>query len=983
MNVKTKKIFFSAAILLSSFCTLFSQNYNFHNYNVDQGLPFVQVFTIHQDTKGYLWSGGYGGLSRFNGKTFENYSPKNGLANHFVNSITEDNSGNIWVGTIKGLSIFDSKKFKTFDSRTGLNSDVVNYVFRQSNGSMWVCTDKGLMLYDDNQLVNMSKKLGAETECSFRTVFEDAQKRLWFGTDNGIYIYEKGEFVHENVYGSSANVLSSQMNGGIINCIAQDETGKIWMATEQGIYIYNGQSFEKATANTQLSGSVKTICFDKRKTLWAGTSTALFKYENGLFKKYIFRTETANNGVYCLYTDYESNLWIGSGNGLYKFRGETFITYNESNGLDNTFIYCITKYKDKELLIGTESGGIYKYYNNKFINYTTADGLPHNIINACVTLENENILFGTDGGLCEYDGISFKKKKILGLPDGGVFALMIDSKKNLWIGTGFGVFRYNGISCQRIPLGKIVQNAEVYALLEDHEKNIWIGTYLAGLLKFDGNKTTDESNLFGYKGEDFLAIVKDKTGNIYFGTFEGVFMYDGKSHVRFSQDDGLSSDLVYFLLLDDYDNTLWAGTNQGLNKIDIGEYRRSGRKVIIPYGKEEGFNGVECNSNGAFKDKDESIWFGTVNGLIHYKPNEFLLNNMESKTDITGFRLFYKDTLLPQNAALSYNENNISFQFIGICLTNPNKVRYSYMLEGYDKNWSPETHNNIAGYSNLEPGTYTFKVKSCNNENRWNLNPATFTFTIKTPWWQAWWFRITIFVLMFALVYTGFRWRITQIQKNENNKVMLAANELKALRAQMNPHFIFNALNSIQHFVVNRDENGAAKYLNKFAKLIRSILNNSEKTTVSIKEEIDSLKLYLDLELLRFENKFTYHINYDENADLEFYEIPTMLIQPYVENAILHGMVPAEYVCKLSIDISRKEDYLVCLITDDGIGRKKSAELKAHSSKKHKSLAMRITRDRLELLNSVHNSNLSVNISDLKPEAENTGTKVEIYIPID
>jgi sensor histidine kinase YesM len=180
------------------------------------------------------------------------------------------------------------------------------------------------------------------------------------------------------------------------------------------------------------------------------------------------------------------------------------------------------------------------------------------------------------------------------------------------------------------------------------------------------------------------------------------------------------------------------------------------------------------------------------------------------------------------------------------------------------------------------------------------------------------------------------------------------------------------------------DEQGASKYLNKFARLIRSILNNTEKTSVSLKDEVELLRLYIELEMLRFENKFDYEINVNSDVDLDFYEVPTLLIQPYVENAIIHGLVPKSSGGHLLINISIENNFIVCVITDNGIGRQRSAERKANSVQKgHRSLGMKITRDRLELLNSVHNSSLSVNITDLYDEKnESAGTRVEIFIPV-
>jgi sensor histidine kinase YesM len=218
-----------------------------------------------------------------------------------------------------------------------------------------------------------------------------------------------------------------------------------------------------------------------------------------------------------------------------------------------------------------------------------------------------------------------------------------------------------------------------------------------------------------------------------------------------------------------------------------------------------------------------------------------------------------------------------------------------------------------------------------------------------------------------------------------STQIEISKNELKALRAQINPHFIFNSLNSIQHFIVENNNDEATRYLNKFAKLFRMILNNSEKSTVTIREEIDMLTIYLDLESMRFQNKFEYEFILDEKIDPDYEEIPTMLLQPYIENAILHGLTPKKDKGKLTIKITSTGTFLICSIEDNGIGRKLSGELKTSqkASENHRSLGMKITQDRLTLLNSINNSELSMSITDLmNNKGEPAGTKVDIYIPI-
>lgn len=236
-------------------------------------------------------------------------------------------------------------------------------------------------------------------------------------------------------------------------------------------------------------------------------------------------------------------------------------------------------------------------------------------------------------------------------------------------------------------------------------------------------------------------------------------------------------------------------------------------------------------------------------------------------------------------------------------------------------------------------------------------------------------------------MYIKFRERRIRMaeRKRFQHEMQIATNELKALRAQMNPHFIFNSLNSIQHYIINNDEAEAIKYLSKFSRLIRAILNNSEKTSVILREELEGLKLYLDLETMRFEGKIQYEIVVDKNVDVDYLRIPSLLIQPYVENAILHGLVPKDGNGKLTVKLKEEDGYLICSIIDDGIGIKKSQELKSQSlsAHKHTSMGMRISNERLDILNRIHQSTLSMRIKDLvSNEGKVIGTQVDIFIPL-
>lgn len=965
---------------------LLSQQYNFKNYSVENGLPYIQIYAMFQDSKGYLWSGGYGGLSKFNGKSFQNYSPKNGLANHYVNAIIEDQFHLITVGTIDGLSVIDKIKgqVSNYYVKDGLPSDNVTCFCLDPRIGLWTGTDKGLCIWDGKKVIQVPFFKNQRINCLLYT--NDFE--VLIGTDKGLY----------KQHGEKFEIVLSQVN---VTCLSQNYHNKtISVGTIEGLYFIDLRINTKQVFhvnNGLLDETINTILCEKNGIIWIGSKSGLISFNGKEFSYYNVNYDNNSNHIRALLMDYEGNLWIGTHNGLYKFRGKGFTLYDRNNGLGGAFIYQIAKDNNQNLWIGTESNGVYKLTSGYFKNYSTKQGLLDNKVSSILPMEDGSIWMGTDKGISIFKnetfdnivpGPNFKQ----GLP---INTFYVDSKKNIWIAGR------NGVTCMKKSGTKLttkyyqfdVKNNDnngfdVWSMLEDDNGNMWAGTYLKGLFKLE-NTVFKQQAITTPAVSTALELCKDNYGNIYVATLNGVLMFNPQKNYDYkiiSEKDGLSSELVYAMGLTKDKKYLWAGTNQGINRIDIKKLQY-GIVDILSYGKADGFSGVESNTHGIYEDSDSSIWFGTVNGLIKYSPKEFKENDNLSKTNITNIQLAFRDTLLADSSVLPYSLNNISFYFDGICLTNPDKVLYTYKLEGLEKEWCPYTNTNYAKYDNLPPGKYTFKVKSCNNEGIWNVEPVTFYFIIKPPFYKTWWFIAFCLIGITGIIILIFRIRLYQIKQKQKaefeQQVEISKAELKALRAQMNPHFVFNSLNSIQHYILNSKGDEAVRYLNKFAKLIRIILNNSDKPTVTINEDIEAITLYMELEKMRFENKFDYSINIDSGIDGDYDEIPPMLIQPYLENAILHGINPKEGRGKITIDIKQDNQYIKISIIDDGIGRKKSEALQHIRAKgKHKSLGMKITKDRVRILNSMHESHLSVNIIDLHDqEHQPVGTQVDIYIP--
>lgn len=976
--------FYILIFCLSVAFHLSSQSYHFKNYTVENGLPYIQIFTIYQDSKGYLWSGGYGGLSRFDGLEFLNFSPKNGLRHHWVSSLKEDLQGRLWVGTMDGISIYENEKFTSLTESDGLPDNFILSLECDNTGKIWIGTRKGLCYYEDGKIHKISKCKGIEVRHLLRN-----NNQMYAGTEIGLMRWNNLTF-DEEYFEKTGKTCSD------VNRLCIDIKNNLWAGTSSGLYWYdkNDKQLTRFTiANSLIDENILSLYADEKGNTWVGTKSGLMKFNGTDFS---YRKVTADynaNNIRCLTSDMEGNMWIGTHAGLFRFRNEDFVSYGPHDGLSNTFVFPIIRDSNKNLWVGTDGGGLFKYDRGYFKNYRTKDGLASLTVNSIIEESENKLLLGTTAGLNILRGEIISKVK--SLHDTNITCIYKTKTGDTWVAIDGGTALFSGeINENSQPIAfysfqKNQNTIQCWTFCEDAQGKLWAGTYFGGFYQWNGNNWIAQNEKFKIKSNSIFAIESDTKNNLYLSSFEGVYrihLPSGKID-RFSEENGLSSDLVYSLLLSKDEKHLWAGTNQGACRINLHKYHSEGKKEIFVFGKNEGFKGVECNSGGVWEDDNSEIWFGTVNGLIKYNPKEFFRNSVESKLNFIHIRLGYKDTLLADGVELPHDMNNISFHYRGICFTNPEKVKYVWKLEGFDPNWSPESKVNFATFSNLPPGKYTFKVRSCNNENVWNLDPIEFSFVIAAPFYKRWWFIAATILFISAIVVIVFRFRVHQIKKEQTKEarrlVEISKNELKALRAQMNPHFLFNSLNSIMNYIIHKKDDEAIFYLNKFARLMRMILNNSEKQSVTLREEIDAIKLYVELEQMRFNNKFKFTCTIDENIDLDYEEIPTMLIQPYIENAILHGLTPSAHEGLLELNIIYKGNFLVCSVTDNGIGRKKSQEMRKDRAKEHRSLGMKISKERLRLLNQINQSSLSLKIHDLQNQNnEAAGTKVEIFVPI-
>ncbi len=759
------------------------QTYNFRKYNVEDGLVQSYVFTMQQDEYGNLWMGTAAGLCKFDGKSFSTLTTKDGIAENYIISSYQDTSGNIWLGHLEGnISIYNYKtdSITIFDFGEQQPESIISKIFKDNNGDIWITTrGDGIYKYDGQAVEHFNPvKDRVANGCV------DQNGNLWFAANKeGALFYNHHNWEVLNTdNGFPANEISR------ITCL---EDGRLVIGTfGKGIYFITlgeGDRFDirelSINDHPELTSSLTVRYFHENDMgLWIGTRTQgiirIPKDESGRLqtrqiKVYNVDKGLSANNVYSILSDKEHNIWIGTlGGGVCRFGGEMFILYDEKDGIPHNEVWSVTQ-DDKEQFWISSNGGVVAL--NKLTansdafsakQFTSDDGLPMNIVYYIHQDKNKDFWIGTRKGLSNYitqTGRFNNYEDVPGLSSAYIVNITNDVNGDLPIGTNKGIskYRFDQKKFEDVPaVNSQIGETLINCIYNNEKGSIWIGTNGKGLINYQSDqiKIYNESN--GLEHLYVYSIVEDQSGNLWFGTQGGgLYRFDGNNFKHFSSEEGLSTDDVYLVVCDNQNN-IWAGTSKGVDK-----FVQSG-ETIINYGKMEGFIGVETNRNAVLKDKEGNLWFGTVNGLVKYNPKHDKTNEAEPTTRITNLKIELKDAPFPVNNEFSYKENHLTFDFIAISLTIPEKVRYQYMLEGLETKWSPESEITFASYPNLSPGHYTFKVKACNNDGIWNKEPAVYEFEIIPPFWQTTWFMILCVVIIGTGLYIFYKLRVAAIERD-------------------------------------------------------------------------------------------------------------------------------------------------------------------------------------------------------------------------
>ena len=966
-----------------------SQEYAYKNYSTKDGLAGNHVYHSVQDKEGYLWFATETGVSRFDGKTFVNYTVKEGLPSNEILKLFVDSKGRVWMmpfanelcyyykGKIFNTtndSLLKSMQIKTF---------VIDIIEDSCNNIIFAEIKNNLIALSPNQKVYYSKQIKAEFYAL--GIGEGQQAQIFINISETINI--KTLLFNINISNDSIELVQAKKQYNFFcdkisdvfispNLIITNNREKIFsIPTALKFHLPGSKEMEMPRNGVYNNLNVKN---DSIVLINSQSGTKEYNYLHQKLCNEYLKNENVTN---CL-SDNEKNLWFTTSNhGVFKLYSTDILNFKWKSQSDYYLPINSVGGFDKAVFWGNASGDFFRLINYKgkikFKKEMTVDFLKGT--NQKIKYRQNKLFIFDQMTLSVFENGHISRIKIL---DKNYFSIKdfdVSSKGRFF-------FSYHSGACyiDMIKKGTAFQLSKYHIFYKFRTTSItildsiiYLGT-LSGLKSFDheGKIINKLPNLPLLKVS--VSNLVFKNGLLWIGTNQnGVICFDGKKIIRnITFQDGLPDNSIRCMYIDG--SKLIVGTNKGIAEISFTDLNEI--KVIRKYDINDGLVSNVINDLFVLKD---TIYVATEEGLsIITKPKinqhgECLLNTPIIKVG--------SKVISGQNINLNPGED-IEFEYVGISFKSEGDILYKYRLIGLDTTWKT-THLTDIDFSYLPYGNYHFELMAI---NKFGIQSRIINvpFLVKKKLHEETYFRLSLLLLLILLIsflnhIRAKRNKKIYTKKNENARKIMEL-EQEALKAQMNPHFIFNCLNAIQHYIIEKDVMSANKFISSFAGLIRQALDNSGRKNISLEEEIIFLKSYIEIEQNRFEDKFYYSIKVEEQLDITSLQIPPMLIQPFVENAINHGLLNKKNEKgNLVIDFSKLDDMLKIIISDNGIGRVAAKSFSSYKELLHVSKGIQLTQSRINKLNDSENNKIRMTIEDKYDTIGNsTGTQVELFIPL-
>lgn len=887
--------------------------------------------------------------------SYINYTTKDGLPSNETYHIIQDKTGAIWISTDKGVSRYNGYEFENFNTSNGLTDNVVFNIYEDPKGKIWFGTYNAQLcyFYNDSFVKYKYNHLITKRATLMRTLEVDKNEtiKITYKDFTAIEIDKFGNlksyrlFENDTKAKSVQNSLSllveiiTKINQRAINWDYKKlkDSSDIFVYKNKLYSVENGLLYEKFTCNYELF-HVQYI-----NSKWLLNGKNAFQVYTKDFKKTDILIENLESIFISSIEDNQGNIWVtNTKNGIYK------IPYNlqgESSLPKGSILeYLWQNYEGNKILspaktITSFPSNSLRFYNNQLFHFknNTSQNFNQKIRSFYYDSKNDDLWMAYVGYIYNVNVKNDSIEKIIPFKDEGIFSIHKDWNDNLLIGTIFGLFKLKEDSLEEMSHLNTVLTKRIQDI-----KAI---------------------------GDSALAIATRDNG---------IFIYTSDTSYIINEDSRLKGNIINQMFVDD-EKKLWIATNKGVKSLTFNsDY--SVKNLVWEIAKPS-----SKSSDVLQLFKVKNLLYLTFSNSFEVIDLNRLNSNIESKIPIRIISLSTLDTTITlRNKSildLNYRQNFVSIKFLAINFNKVEDILYRYQLKGIDNEWISTTSRE-ARYNSLKPGYYEFIVQVRNDKGYW-IDSDSIKFNIGQVFWKQWWFVLSASILFITFIFLIFRW----LYLNQKKKIQLQ-NELNsleqlALSVQMNPHFIFNSLNAIQDYILRNEKIKASDYLGQFSRLIRMTFENNKTPTISLSDEIKTLEQYLKLEKLRFNERFIYTIITDESINTDFCRIPSLLVQPFIENAIWHGILPLEETGKIVIHFLRFKEQLLIEIEDNGIGRNASHKIeRTFVMKNQKSSGMEMTKRRLKIINSLQQkSDVVYKEEDLFPSEPNTGTKISFSVP--
>jgi signal transduction histidine kinase/ligand-binding sensor domain-containing protein len=941
----------------------------------EHGLPQDTIRAITQTKDGYLWLGTDEGLAQFDGYDFIVFNKENGsLPSNSVAALWAAADGSLWIGTVGGLTRYRDRKFTTFTTKDGLADNFISSITEDRSGALWVASGVVLSRFQNGHFTNYSQRQGLPIE-AMRAVYTGRDGSLYVAGFAGVARREGDRFV---------SVISrAEMGDEVVSSLTQDRRGNLWLAGNSGLLMRTPSGVLRTfqMKDGLPDNFVRALWEDRDGNLWAGTNGGLARLENGRFVSNPRASARERDWVRSIWEDAEGNLWVGMNSGLNRLRDDLFTIYGEAEGLPSDEPTTVYQDRRGRIWIGFHDRGLAELGDGQPRVYTTRDGLPSNEIFSIREDHLGDLLIATREGPSRMRNGHFLNQ-VVGDPLNRriAFDFLEDGAGRLWVASPAGLSQLQGSQARNaIPGGPLLSDS-VVVLSETREGSLWAGSYGQGLWRLKDGEKRRYTVADGLSSGEIRSLVEDSGGTLWIGTFGGGLngLRDGR-FFHLGTAEGLLSDNISHVE-DDGRGSLWLSTTRGICRVrkqDLLDFAAGKIHSVTPvnYGVADGLRSAQCapgypTSGGGTTSSDGRLWFPTSQGLAVLDPGETPPRVAAPVVHLLDVAVDGKSVALTGSSSFPPGSGRLQFRYTGIYLSAPERVRYSYRLEGLDRDWVTSVTRRVTNYNSLPHGRYRFVVRA--GVPGEPAGETSFAFDLQPHFYETAWFRYLFVALAAAGIWALYRLRLRQIR----HRFALVLEERVRLAREIHDTLaqgfvgISSQLDAVA-LTLNKRMDLALTHLDLARKMVRHSLTEARRSVMDLRAsalEGQDLPAALSAAARQWTAGSPVEVRVDvegENRKLpqEMEQHLLRIAQEAVTNTVKHA-----HAHQVRIRLAMAQRKLSLLVADDGQGFEQTDAFSALGGH----FGLLGMRERAERLGG-----------DLQLHSEpGSGTEVEVTVPL-